>query len=90
MPASRDGESTLMHPKFWIGNILAGFGITRDSLVLAWSKWIGLAVALGPSAMDLTQYGVPHKVITAIRLTAFVVSVSSAQHRTSSLAGDSK
>lgn len=79
-----------MKPKYLVGDVLTSLGLTRDSVALLWAKWVALAVALAPSAMDLTHYGVPAKVITAIRLTAFIVSVSSAQHRTSSLAGEPK
>ena len=79
-----------MVPKFWIGNLLSGLGLTRDSAVLAWSKWIGVCVALAPSVVDTNVVAgvvLPHTVINIVRLTALAVALTSAQHRTSSLAG---
>jgi hypothetical protein len=71
-------------------NFWALFKVTRDSALLAWTKYLGVAVALAPMAVDLAKdpYDFPPWLIRAIQVTALVVSISSAQHRTSGLPGE--
>jgi len=68
-------------------NVLAMFGVTRDSLALFWAKWVAFIVALAPMGVDVTKYGIPAKLVPFIQLAALFISVSSAQHRTSDLPG---
>jgi hypothetical protein len=71
-------------------SLWSALGVSRDSLTLFWTKWAGIAVALAPMATDLTKppYELPSWLIRAIQITALLVSVSSAQHRTSGLPGE--
>lgn len=69
-------------------SILQACGLTRDSLMLFWAKWVAFLVALAPMGMDVTKYGIPAHWVPYLQLAALFVSVSSAQHRTSGLPGN--
>jgi len=74
----------------WTTVMWQALGLTRDSLTLFIAKWAALIVALAPMGVDVTQYGIPASWVPYIQLAALFISVSSAQHRTSGLAGEKK
>lgn len=72
--------------------VLDRFNITRDSVGLFWSKWVGFAMAAIPAlaalGVDIERYGIPRSWAPYIGLASLFITVSSAQHRTSELPGE--
>lgn len=71
-----------------VKSVYTSVGLTRDSLTLFIAKWSAFIVALAPMGMDVTKYGIPASWVPYIQCAALFISVSSAQHRTSSLPGE--
>lgn len=65
-------------------------GLTRDSVALFWAKWCAFVIALAAMGTDISKVGIPESWAPYIAGIALFISVSSAQHRTSDLPGDSK
>lgn len=69
-----------------MNSLLITLGLTRDSLLLAWSKWVSICVLVMTGLLPLDTYFTP-KTIWWIRAIAFVTTIFAGHYDSSPLPG---